>query len=44
MARVRENEGVWADGVTKALDARPGVDEHSPKTDVEDCEASGGLY
>ncbi|XP_051752320.1 rho guanine nucleotide exchange factor 19 [Ctenopharyngodon idella] len=43
-----EDGRIWADrdGVTEALDARPGLtlDEHSPKTNVEDCEASGGLY
>ncbi|KAK9973508.1 hypothetical protein ABG768_024234 [Culter alburnus] len=38
-----EDGRIWADrdGVTEALDAR--LDEHSLKTNVEDCEASGGL-
>uniref|UniRef100_A0A9J7ZZ72 Si:ch73-15b2.5 n=2 Tax=Cyprinus carpio TaxID=7962 RepID=A0A9J7ZZ72_CYPCA len=49
MAHVMEDEGFWADrdAVTEALDGdtdRPGLDEHSLKTNVEDCEASGGLY
>lgn len=47
MAQVMENEKIWddRDDVTEELDARPGLDEqHSPKTNVEDCEASVGLY
>ncbi|KAK7144980.1 hypothetical protein R3I94_011161 [Phoxinus phoxinus] len=47
MAHVMEIERIWADrdDVPEALDARPGLDEqHSPKTNVEDCEASVGLY
>lgn len=49
MAHAMEDEGFWADrdAVTEALDGdtdRPGLDEHSLKTNVEDCEASGGLY
>lgn len=47
MAHIMENETIWADrdDVTEALDARPGLDEQlSPKTNVEDCEASVGLY
>lgn len=49
MAHVMEDERIWADrdAVTKALDGdtdRPGLDENSPETNVEDCEASGELY
>ncbi len=49
MAHVTEDERIWAvrDAITKALDGdtgRPGLDENSPETNVEDREASGGLY
>ncbi|XP_077054373.1 rho guanine nucleotide exchange factor 19 [Siphateles boraxobius] len=47
MAHVMENERIWADrdDVTEAVDTLPALDEqHSPKTNVEDCEASVGLY
>lgn len=49
MAHVTEDERIWADrdAVTKALDGetdRSGLDENSPETNVEDREASGGLY
>lgn len=49
MAHVTEDERIWADrdAVTKALldgDTGPGLDENSPETNVEDCEAPGGLY
>ncbi|KAF4112386.1 rho guanine nucleotide exchange factor 19 isoform X2 [Onychostoma macrolepis] len=49
MAHVMEDERIRDDenAVTKALDGdtdRPGLDENSPETNVEDCAASGGLY
>ncbi|XP_059415365.1 rho guanine nucleotide exchange factor 5-like [Carassius carassius] len=48
MAHVMEDEGIWSDrDLTEALFGdtdRPGLDEHTSKTNVEDCEASGGLY
>ncbi len=49
MARVKEDERTWADrdAVTKAFEAdtdRSGLDTNSPEANMEDCEASEGLY
>lgn len=45
MAHVKEDERTWA--VTKAFDGdtdRSGLDKNSPEANMEDCEASEGLY
>ncbi|XP_050968999.1 rho guanine nucleotide exchange factor 19 isoform X2 [Labeo rohita] len=49
MAHVMEDERIWPDrdAVTKALDGdtdRPELEKNNPETNVENCEASGGLY
>ncbi len=40
MARVKEDERTWADRDTD----RSGLDTNSPEANMEDCEASEGLY
>ncbi|XP_043098265.1 rho guanine nucleotide exchange factor 19 isoform X2 [Puntigrus tetrazona] len=45
MAHVMEDESIWADTAAVVGDIdRPGPDENSPETNLENCEASGGFY